>query len=256
MLIDWFTVAAQALNFVILAWLMKRFLYKPILDAIDAREKRIATELAAASRKKAEAQHERDEFQKKNDDFEKQRATLLEKARADADAERQTLMEAAHQAADTLTAKRQAALASQTNALMKTLQQRTQTEVFAIARQALTELTDVSLEARAFKLFLDRMQSLEGSPKEALAAALIGGKDSVTVRSAFELPNAQRRALHQAIADTFGVKLELHYEADPALVAGIELAAQGHKFAWTIDDHLVSLEQGASDLLKARTATP
>jgi F-type H+-transporting ATPase subunit b len=44
MLIDWFTVGAQALNFLILVWLLKRFLYKPILDAIDAREKRIAAD--------------------------------------------------------------------------------------------------------------------------------------------------------------------------------------------------------------------
>jgi F-type H+-transporting ATPase subunit b len=62
MLIDWFTVGAQALNFIILVWLLKRFLYKPILDAIDAREKRIAAELADADKKKAEAQKERDEF--------------------------------------------------------------------------------------------------------------------------------------------------------------------------------------------------
>ena len=53
MLIDWFTVGAQALNFLILVWLMKRFLYKPILHAIDEREKRIATELANADKKKA-----------------------------------------------------------------------------------------------------------------------------------------------------------------------------------------------------------
>ena len=55
MLIDWFTVAAQALNFVILVWLMKRFLYQPILHAIDEREKLIASELANADKKKAEA---------------------------------------------------------------------------------------------------------------------------------------------------------------------------------------------------------
>ncbi len=48
MLIDWFTVGAQALNFLILVWLMKRFLYRPILHAIDAREKPIAGELADA----------------------------------------------------------------------------------------------------------------------------------------------------------------------------------------------------------------
>ena len=46
MLIDWFTVGAQALNFLILVWLMKHFLYQPILHAIDAREKKIAAELA------------------------------------------------------------------------------------------------------------------------------------------------------------------------------------------------------------------
>ena len=34
MLIDWFTVAAQVVNFLILVWLLKRFLYQPILNAI------------------------------------------------------------------------------------------------------------------------------------------------------------------------------------------------------------------------------
>ena len=69
MLTDWFTIVAQALNFLILVWLMKRFLYKPILHAIDEREKRIATELANADAKKAEAQKEHDEFQQKNAEF-------------------------------------------------------------------------------------------------------------------------------------------------------------------------------------------
>ena len=40
MKINWFTVIAQLVNFLILVWLMKRFLYKPILNAIDEREKK------------------------------------------------------------------------------------------------------------------------------------------------------------------------------------------------------------------------
>jgi F-type H+-transporting ATPase subunit b len=52
MLIDWFTVGAQVVNFLILVWLLKRFLYKPILHAIDERERRIAKELADADTKK------------------------------------------------------------------------------------------------------------------------------------------------------------------------------------------------------------
>src|SRR5665811_350511 len=110
MLIDWFTVGAQVLNFLILVWLLKRFLYKPILAAIDAREKLIAAELADAAAKKADAQKDRDEFQHKNEEFDKQRAALLSKATDDARTERQKLLDAAGKAADALSAKRQQTL--------------------------------------------------------------------------------------------------------------------------------------------------
>ena len=102
MLIDWFTVGAQVLNFLILVWLMKRFLYKPILHAIDEREKRIATELANADAKKAEAQSERDDFQHKNEEFDQQRAALLSQATDEAKVERQRLLDEARQAAERL----------------------------------------------------------------------------------------------------------------------------------------------------------
>ena len=67
MLIDWFTVIAQVVNFLILVWLLKRFLYRPILNAIDAREKRIAAKIADADAKEAEAQKQREEYQQKNE---------------------------------------------------------------------------------------------------------------------------------------------------------------------------------------------
>ncbi|MEF9674151.1 hypothetical protein QNM99_26650 [Pseudomonas sp. PCH446] len=74
MLIDWFTVGAQILNFLILVWLLKRFLYHPILNAIDAREQRIAKELADADAEKTEAGQEREAYQRKNAAFDKERA--------------------------------------------------------------------------------------------------------------------------------------------------------------------------------------
>src|ERR1700678_322607 len=110
MLIDWFTVGAQALNFLILVWLMKRFLFKPILNALDAREQRIAAELADADAKKAEARKDRDEFQRKNTEFDQQRAALLSKATDEANAQRQRLLDEARKDADSLRAKRQEAL--------------------------------------------------------------------------------------------------------------------------------------------------
>ena len=106
----WFTVVAQAINFLILVWLLKRFLYKPILHAIDEREKGIAAQLAEAEAQKAEAQQERDDFQHKNEAFDQARAALLKKAEDEAKAERQRLLEGARKDADALRAKREDAL--------------------------------------------------------------------------------------------------------------------------------------------------
>src|ERR1035437_3858257 len=131
MLIVWFTVGAQAINFIILVWLLKRFLYKPILDAVDAREKRVATELADADAKKAEAK--------------KERAALLSKATEEAKAERQRLLGEARQAADALSAKRQETLRSDAHNLSEAISRRTRQEVFAIARKALADLATTRL---------------------------------------------------------------------------------------------------------------
>jgi F-type H+-transporting ATPase subunit b len=252
MLIDWFTVGAQVLNFAILVWLMKRFLYKPILDAIDAREKRIENELAAAGRKQSEAERLSAEFRRKNDEIDQQRDALLDRAQADADAERKRLLDAARQAADVLAEKRREALTSETRRLMKDLRQRTQAEVFAITRKTLADVADVDLEARACRVFLARLKSLEGRPREALAAALSGAGDAVVVHSAFELSAAQRADIRQAIVDSFGLQLDVHYATEPDLVGGIELLAQGQRFAWTISDYLASLERGVNELLQVQ----
>ena len=110
MLIDWFTVAAQVINFLILVWLMKRFLYRPILHAIDEREQKIAAELADADAKRVEAKQERDDFAQKNADLDRQRADLINKAKNEAETLRKQLCDKARQAADDLLAKRQESL--------------------------------------------------------------------------------------------------------------------------------------------------
>ena len=253
MLIDWFTVGAQALNFLILVWLMKRFLYKPILHAIDAREKRIAAELADADAKKAEAQKERDEFQHKNEEFDQQRAALLSKATDEAKAERQRLLDEARQAADALRAKRQDALKREQQSLNDEITRRTQEEVFAIARKTLTDLAGTSLEERMSEVFTRRLRELNGEAKEGLAKALKTSSDPVLVRSAFDLPSEQRAAIQHALNETFSAEIQVRFETAPDVISGIELTANGRKVAWSIADYLASLEKSVGELLKEQS---
>jgi F-type H+-transporting ATPase subunit b len=252
MLIDWFTIGAQALNFLILVWLLKRFLYKPILHSVDAREKRIAGELADADAKKAEAQKERDEFQHKNEEFDQQRAALLTKATEEAKAERQRLLDEARKAADALSAKRQETLRNDAQNLNQAIIRRTQQEVFAIARKTLTDLATTSLEERLGEVFTRRLREMDGNAKASLGEALKAAADPALVRSAFDLPPEQRAAIQNALNETFSAEIHVRFETAPDLVSGIELTTNGQKVAWSIADYLASLEKGVGELLKEK----
>jgi F-type H+-transporting ATPase subunit b len=249
MLIDWFTVGAQALNFIILVWLLKRFLYKPILQAVDAREKKIADELADAAAKKTEAQKERDEFQHKNEAFDRERAAMLAKATDEAKAERLKLMDGARTAADGLSFKRRETLRSDAQSLNQAIRRRTEQEVFAITRKTLTDLATTSLEERMVAVFTRRLRAMDAGTKDGLAKALGAMSDPALVRTAFDLPADQRAVVQNALNETFSADIHLRFDTAPDLVSGIELSANGQKLAWSITDYLGSLEKGVRDLL-------
>jgi len=250
MLIDWFTVGAQALNFIILVWLLKRFLYKPIRNAVDAREKRIAAELADADAKRIEAKKERDEYQHKNEELDQQRAALLSKATDEAKAERQRLLDDARKAADALSAKRQQELRSDADNLDQAIRRRTEQEVFAIARKVLTDLATTSLEERMSEVFTRRLRTMDGKAKEGLGQALMTASEPALVRSAFDLPAAQRATIQDALSETFAAEIPVRFETASELVSGIELSANGQKVAWSIADYLASLQKSVGELLQ------
>jgi F-type H+-transporting ATPase subunit b len=250
MLIDWFAVGAQALNFLILVWLMKHFLYQPVLNAIDGREKKIAAELADAATKKAEAEKDRDDFQKKNEDFDRERVGLLTKASDEANAERQRLLGEARKSADELSAKRQEKLRSDTVSLQQTLVRKTQEEVFSIARKTLSDLATTELEERMVAVFTHRLGEMNGEARKAMESAIRSTMDPSIVRSAFALPASERAKVQNAINETFSLDVHLRFETSPDLVSGIELTANGQKIAWSIADYLTSLEERLGELLK------
>lgn len=253
MLIDWFTVAAQVLNFLILVWLLKRFLYQPILDAIDAREQRIALSLADAAAKEAEARTERDAFRSKNEAFDQQRAARLSEAIDEAKTERQRLLDEARQAADGLRAKRQEALQREQQSLYDEIARRTRAEVFAIARKALTDLAGTSLEERMSEVFADRLRALDDEARQGLARSLKTSTDPLRVRSAFELTSEQRAAIRTALNETLAADIQVRFDTAPDVISGIELTTDGQKVAWSIADYLASLENSVGELLEKRS---
>jgi F-type H+-transporting ATPase subunit b len=260
MLIDWFTVGAQVVNFLILVWLLRRFLYKPVLAAIDAREKSVAAKLGDATAREAKAQAEGEELRKRNEAFDRERADLLRKATDEAATERQRLIESARQDSQLLRVKLAKALADERVELGHQLSMQTQAEVFAVARKTLSDLSGVSMEERMIEVFIARLRGLPEKQRLALARAGMESGAGVDVgpsatdchaapgrvtlvRSAFELPPAGRAKVEAAIRESMGANVATRFETAPECVCGVELTVDGVKLAWSVTDYLSSLAQ-------------
>lgn len=255
MLIDWFTVIAQVINFLILVWLLKRFLYQPILNAIDAREKRISTKIADAGAKETEAQKQREEYQQKNEAFDQQRNAHMNEVLEAAKTKRAQLLDAARQESDDLRARLQQAIRNEQHSLNEELSRRTRDEVFAIAHKTLSDLAGTSLEQRMTDIFLGRLRALNTEQITELKSAFKKAPDTLQVRTAFKLSAQQRVAIETVIAEIFGKQKSLDFIIAPDLVSGIEINSSGRKIAWSIADYLGSLAKSVDDLLKNKSET-
>ena len=253
MLIDWFTVGAQIVNFLVLVWLLQHFLYKPVLNAIDAREKRIAAELADADAKKAEAEKERTDFEDKNNVFNQHRSALLSKAADEAKSERERLIDQAKKDAESLRVTQADALRADQIRLGSEITLLAEKEIFAIARKALTDLATVSLEERVGEIFTRRLRELDPKAKQLLGDALKNSSQPALVRSAFELPADQRAAIQNALNETFSAVVRVKFEDSQDVVCGIELTANGQKVAWSISSYLNGLSKKVSDLVDTQS---
>jgi F-type H+-transporting ATPase subunit b len=251
MLIDWFTVGAQLLNFLILVWLLKRFLYKPILEAIDARGKRIAAELADAAAKQAAADMERDEFRGKSKALDDQRSAILGGATDEARTERERLLAQARREADGLREQQQKALRDDRVRLGAEITRLAQEEVFGIARKALADLATASLEERMGEVFTRRLREMDGKGKEVFAAALRARSGPAVVRSAFEMPAKERSAIQNALNETFSADIPVRFETASGIICGIELTAGGQKLAWDIVEYLGALVRSVESAASA-----
>src|SRR5512135_1691282 len=94
---DWFTVIAQIINFLILVALLKRFLYGPIVRAMDRREEEIASRLDAAAKKSVDAEQERERYETLARELAEAREEMRAGAREEAEELREDLLEKARE---------------------------------------------------------------------------------------------------------------------------------------------------------------
>ncbi len=254
MLIDWFTVIAQMINFLILIWLLKHFLYQPILNAMAAREKNIADNIAAASDAKSQADAKKIELEEELQSLQAKKEELFAAAKAQAEKEYQTLLKDARQQVQDRQSEWHRTLTMEREAFLTDLQEQIRQELFAIASLLLHDLADAALEERMAASFQRNFSAMEKAEKGRFLAALPQLSQPVLLRSAFELPAALQNRLLQSLRQDIPAAYPIRFEVEPSLLSGIELVIGGEKIAWSLANHLALLQQRMEQIME-RTKT-
>lgn len=253
MSVNWFTVIAQVLNFLILVWLLKRYLYKPILKAIDERENKIKSQIEDAEKKEDDAKKEREEFEKKNEDFDKQKKDLMDKAVEEVKTKREQLIDVAKKEAEDLRKKLEDLVKKEQEHLGDEISQRAKAEVFSIAKKMLKELADSSLEDKIVTVFIERLKNLDDEEKKKFADAFKSSKEDIIIQSAFELESSQQTEIEKALKKILHEKSTFQFKTEPELVSGIELNANGYRIAWSISEYLSSIKIAIDEVIAPKS---
>jgi F-type H+-transporting ATPase subunit b len=251
MLVDWFTTAAQIVNFLMLVWLLKRFLYKPILRAMDERERRMAKALEDAEMQKRNAENERRSFEERSQKLTDEKEGVLKSAVQQAEEERKRMISAAREEVAGLEARWRDAIERERKMFLEELSARVQNEVFAISRQVLSDLADANLETCVAQRFTERLKSLDTGERDCLAGAL-SNSSNIVITSAFALSENSKRHIEETVRDDLGVAAEMQFLIAPELIAGIEFRANGRRIAWTIQDYLSSMQDELDQATRKR----
>lgn len=255
MAIDWFTFIAQIVNFLILVLLLKYLLYKPVIRAMDEREKNIASRLKDAEEKMEEAGQEAESYRKKHKELEEQRDALLAQAKEEAGAHKRELIHEARREVDEVKAKWYEMIEREKNSFLKDLRQRTSAQVYTAVRNTLADLANEDLEQRITDVFIERIQKLDEGQRKRIAASIQDAHQKVSVRSTFPIAEKQRRALAKIVRAQSADDVDLRFETSSDLICGLELKANGYKVAWSLEDYLEHLEESLSEVLEEEMET-
>jgi F-type H+-transporting ATPase subunit b len=243
MQIDWFVFLAQIINFLILVYLLKYFLYNRILGAMDAREAKIASRFEEAERLRAEAQDQVQAYEVKNRELQEKTGEFLSQAHQAAEAERIRLMDQVRIEVAQARERWYETLGREKKAFLEELRRRAGKYIYDTIRHVLADMADEELETRMVQSFARLIRGMSPDQQDKLRDSLKTKKTVITIRSAFALNPEQRQAIEDAVNPFLTRKADVRYEIAGDIGAGVEMMARGYKLSWSIRDYLASLEE-------------
>ena len=232
------TFVLELINFLVLVWILKRFLYRPVLDVVARRREQIDATMAKAKRIDDEAQELKERYEKRLDEWELEQTNKRGALAHELADERARQLAELRESLDEEVEKSRAAEARRVADLGDKLEREGLTLGARFASRLLGVSATPELQTRLLDLFV---QDFDATPPERFASLLGNpelGPDSVEVSSAFELTETQRTAVDERAKKLCGSDVPVRFAEDPDLLAGIRLTIGGCVLGLNLKDEL------------------
>ncbi len=242
MLINWFTVIAQIINFLILAFLLQHFLYKPIMQAIKERQAMIDAQWEDAKTAQSEAQREADTYRQQQQELQQKEAAMMAQMRTKTEEEHQQLLIKARREVEEIQAKWRETLVQEQNDFLSSLHQQIAKQTNIIARHALQDLANVDLEQQMIASFCHRLQKIDENQRQIMTQSQLNSHQPIVIKSSFEISSESRQQITKALKNKIFSHNPLEFHTSPDLLCGIEVRLAEYVISWNLDDYLQTLE--------------
>lgn len=246
--VDWLTVAAQVINFLILIALLWRFLYRPIITTMEARQQHIENQMLEARQLKTQAEDLIATYQEQLDILERERQTRLKKAIEEVESEQLALLEKARLEVEQKRLEWQRDLAKEQVALLHELKTLLAEQLVELGRKAFRDLAGRSLENCVVESFIEKLADLSEERRRQMYES-----NEWKVMTAFPLDSTYRVRIETAL-NQIKSGVSIHFEQRKDLICGIALEIDGRIWHWNLGAYLDELERLLSTVLPAETS--
>ncbi len=218
---NWTTFLLEIINFLVLIWILKRFLFKPVMAVVSQRQASIDKQLDESQRLNDESSALKDDYENRLANWEHQCQVAREELTREIDAERISRLDLLKQSIEQEKKKAEVAESRQREEAIRDSEQQALQQSAQFATSLLSRASGPELEARLLDILLEDLFSL--SHEDAANLLLQWGviPEVIKVSSAYPIPEGKRQELEKALTTVSQLSIPVQYDEDPELIAGL-----------------------------------
>lgn len=223
MTLDWWGLSLQAINVLILVWLLSRVFWRPIAGAITRRQDAAQAMLEGGKTAQAKADAALAEVAATRAGIAAEREAILAEAKATAESVAKAALKDAQTKADAMIAAARTAIDRDKNTARKENATRAAELSVEIAARLLGRFNTAEVQSTFLAQLVEAIADMSAPDR----TALIASADDIEIITATNPEGAERAKIEEAVKDALGGTPSVRLVTDSSLIAGLELRS-GH----------------------------